>query len=230
MLLILLNQGGWVTCPVFLDNSNNKLTINDELHALSKNEVLLLEYLYKHAGEVIPRDSLLSICWPGRVVSPGSLPVAIKHVRDVLRKASSNEIIITHKNAGYSLQPNCIELIISPHSHENKTNEIETNQENHVERRQSLQSTRVHELTVIHQHARSFMSIAIIVVMFFLLVMMGGGIISFADEKNHNTIITNVPPEPGNSTVVFPSEKNALIFKDNFGSTIVCKQEGCQWK
>lgn len=219
-----------MTCPVFLDKSNNKVTINDELHALSKNEVLLLEHLYNHAGEVIPRDSLLSICWPERVVSPGSLPVAIKRVRDVLRKALSNEIIITHKNAGYSLQPNCIELIISSRLYENQTDKTETNQETHIERRQSLQSTKVHEVPAIPKYASSFMSIAIIVVMVFFVIDDDVGIISFTDEKNHNTVITNIPPEPDNSTVVFPTEKNALIFKDNFGSTIVCKQEGCQWE
>lgn len=211
---------------VFLDRFNNQLIINDELHALSKNEVLLLEYLYNHAGEVIPRDNLLSICWPERVVSPGSLPVAIKHIRDVLRKASSGEIIRTHKNVGYSLQPNCIELIINSGLYEKQINKTETNQETPVARKQPLQSTKAHEGK---NYAGYFMFIAIVVVIA-NFVSDDDGIISFADKETNNTIITNIPPELDNNTVALPPVKNALIFKDNFGSVIVCRQEGCQWK
>ncbi|WWU88399.1 hypothetical protein QJR53_08090 [Yersinia enterocolitica] len=45
-----------MSSSVVLDKLKNVLMINNEAHALSKNEVLLLELLYLRAGAVIPRD------------------------------------------------------------------------------------------------------------------------------------------------------------------------------
>lgn len=53
-----------MSSPIVLDKLKNVLVINNEAHALSKNEVLLLEHLYLRGGEVIPRDELISTCWP----------------------------------------------------------------------------------------------------------------------------------------------------------------------
>lgn len=118
-----------MSSSVVLDKLKNVLMINNEAHALSKNEVLLLELLYLRAGAVIPRDELISSCWPDRVVSAVSLPVAIKHIRDVLRKATSNEVIKTHKSVGYSFQQDSLELAINSAVYEQQINKAEIRQE-----------------------------------------------------------------------------------------------------
>ncbi|WP_438802644.1 winged helix-turn-helix domain-containing protein [Escherichia marmotae] len=72
-------------------------------------------------GTSISRDELTQHCWPGRVVSATSLPVAIKHIRDVLKKIKNEEIIKTHKGEGYSFLPGIIEIKIIDSSPGDKT-------------------------------------------------------------------------------------------------------------
>lgn len=223
-----------MSSPIILDKLKNVLVINNETHALSKNEVLLLEHLYLHGGEVIPRDDLLSTCWPDRVVSPVSLPVAIKHIRDVLRKATQNEVIKTHKSVGYSFQQDSLELAINSAVYEQQINTAEIRQEtpveNSAEQEQPLQATKVHGgKRFSHNYTYYFMAIAIIVIMA-LFISGEEDIISFTDSDTHSTIITNVPPALDNSAAALPKVKNGVIFKDNFGSVIVCNHVECQWQ
>ncbi|CNK07655.1 putative regulatory protein [Yersinia frederiksenii] len=223
-----------MSSPIILDKLKNVLVINNETHALSKNEVLLLEHLYLHGGEVIPRDDLLSTCWPDRVVSPVSLPVAIKHIRDVLRKATQNEVIKTHKSVGYSFQQDSLELAINCAVYEQQINTTEIRQEtpveNSAEQEQPLQSTKVHGgQRFSHNYTYYFMAMAIIVVMV-LFISGEEDVISFTDSDTHSTIITNVPPALDNSAAALPKVKNGVIFKDNFGSVIVCNHVECQWQ
>ncbi len=106
---------------VILDVLRNTMIIDGEPNPLSKNECFLIKYLYEKQGTLISRDELIQHCWPGRVVSAASLPVAIKHVRDILKKIKNEEVIKTHKGEGYSFLPGIVEIkIITPHS-EDKT-------------------------------------------------------------------------------------------------------------
>lgn len=101
---------------VILDVFRNTMLINGESNPLSKNECFLIKYLYERQGTTISRDELAQHCWPGRVVSATSLPVAVKHIRDVLKKIKNEEIIKTHKGEGYSFIPGIIEMqIIDSH-------------------------------------------------------------------------------------------------------------------
>lgn len=93
-----------------VDTLKSLIIIKGEPNLLSKNECLLIKYLYERQGVTISRDELIQQCWPGRVVSPTSLPVAIKHIRDILKKAGHNDAIKTHKGEGYSLLPNILEI------------------------------------------------------------------------------------------------------------------------
>lgn len=106
---------------VVLNKLESVLIIGDSRYALSKNEVLLLECLYLRAGDVISHDELLTTCWPDRVVSPTSLPVAIKHIRDVFRKITRSEVIKTYKNEGYSYQKDSVLIIIDDGSTEKES-------------------------------------------------------------------------------------------------------------
>lgn len=89
-------------CMVLLDKKKNLVIFNKTPFQLSKNEVLLIEYLYKNKGSIISHDELVCHCWPGRMVSASSLPVAIKHIRDMFKKLSSKEVIKTYKGEGYA--------------------------------------------------------------------------------------------------------------------------------
>ncbi|HHL2558938.1 TPA: transcriptional regulator [Yersinia enterocolitica] len=216
--------------PVVLDKLKNVLMINNEAHALSKNEVLLLEYLYLRAGAVIPRDELISHCWPDRVVSAVSLPVAIKHIRDVLRKATSNEVIKTHKSVGYSFQQDSLEVVICSPVYEQPTNNLVLNHvaadKNIDDKRQPQLLTKVHQ-RFCHNYAGYFMAIAIVIAIT-LLISGGDDIVSITDSRTHNTIITNLPPSLAYTSTALPKVKNSLIFKDDFGSVIVCNKLECK--
>ncbi|CFQ82163.1 MULTISPECIES: winged helix-turn-helix domain-containing protein [Yersinia] len=221
-----------MSSPIVLDKLKNVLVINNEAHALSKNEVLLLEHLYLRGGEVIPRDDLISTCWPDRVVSPVSLPVAIKHIRDVLRKATQNEVIKTHKSVGYSFQQDSLELAINSAVYEQQINKAEIRQETPVENsaEQNQQSLLVKAhggKKISHNYTHYFMAIAIIVVMA-LFISGEEDVISFIDSTTHSTIITNVPPALDNNTAKLPAVNHGVIFKDNFGSVIVCDHVECK--
>lgn len=93
-----------VTEPESIEINRTKsiLLTREGEYALSKNEVLLLELFYTNPNEVFSNDEISTACWPGRVVSPSSVPVAIKRVRDLLKKAHLKSKIITHKGEGYS--------------------------------------------------------------------------------------------------------------------------------
>ncbi|MFL4556305.1 transcriptional regulator [Yersinia kristensenii] len=179
-----------MSSPIVLDKLKNVLVINNEAHSLSKNEVLLLEHLYLRGGEVIPRDDLISTCWPDRVVSPVSLPVAIKHIRDVLRKATQNEVIKTHKSVGYSFQQDSLELAINSAVYEQQINKAEIRQEtpveNSAEQNQQLLPVKTYGGKKISQnYTHYFMAIAIIVVMA-LFISGEEDVISFIDSTTHS--------------------------------------------
>ncbi|EFQ2976841.1 hypothetical protein HZ725_004407 [Escherichia coli] len=103
-----------------VDTLKNLIIIKGEPNLLSKNECLMIRYFYERQGITISRDELIQQCWPGRVVSPTSLPVAIKHIRDILKKAGYNEVIKTHKGEGYSLLPGILEIDFIEGGAENK--------------------------------------------------------------------------------------------------------------
>lgn len=85
-----------------INKTNGILLTKEGEYALSKNEVLLLELFYTNPNEIFSNDEISVACWPGRVVSQSSVPVAIKRVRDLLKKTNLKSKIITHKGEGYS--------------------------------------------------------------------------------------------------------------------------------
>ncbi|EMX2852630.1 winged helix-turn-helix domain-containing protein [Yersinia enterocolitica] len=225
--------------PIVLDKLKNVLVINNEAHALSKNEVLLLEHLYLHAGEVIPRDDLITTCWPDRVVSQVSLPVAIKHIRDVLRKITQDEVIKTHKSVGYSFQKDSLAMAIGDSLYEQQLNKTEISQktieEKSAEQNQQSLPVKAHGGKKIshnytgYNYTGYFIASAIVLIMA-LFISGEEDVISFTDSTTHSTIITNVPPALDNSAAALPAVNYGVIFKDNFGSVIVCDQVECQRK
>lgn len=71
-------------------------------------EAYLLEYLLKHAGEMLSRQELIDYAWRDRVVSQGSLNQAISNLRALLGDDQKREIILTVPRHGYQLNGDVI--------------------------------------------------------------------------------------------------------------------------
>lgn len=78
------------------------LYINEEEQALSASEVTLLYLLYSNPNVIFGNGDIIKKCWSDRIVSAGSVPVSIKHIRDTLKKITEKQVIVTHKGKGYS--------------------------------------------------------------------------------------------------------------------------------
>lgn len=74
---------------------------NSVVAQLSVSEVLVLQYLMNHAGKLVTKEILLDIGWPGKVVLPNSLTVAIKNIRKALADISTSYYIETRHRKGY---------------------------------------------------------------------------------------------------------------------------------
>lgn len=85
-----------------VNKDTNIVYIDGEYYVLSKNEIMLLEFLYSNPGVIFSANEISKKCWPGRIVSCASVPVAIKHIRDVFNINNNREsIILTKKGEGY---------------------------------------------------------------------------------------------------------------------------------
>ncbi|EFN9614277.1 hypothetical protein D3G46_23870 [Escherichia coli] len=202
---------------VVLDMLRNIIFIDDESNPLSKNECFIIKHLYERQGTTISRDELTQHCWPGKVVSATSLPVAIKHIRDVLKKIKNEEIIKTHKGEGYSFLPGVIEMkIIDSHPEEKLANTKNTVKTRH----QKLQIQKV--LT----------AITIGISMFFW------GAISFVTYAKYSNNIKHRYTKSG-SLIISTSETTSeltddlhegeSIFIDDMESTLICDKLTCKF-
>jgi len=71
---------------------------------LSNSEVLILQKLAANPGKTIPREILISECWPGRIVTSSSLNVAIKNLRQAFEQLGIENVIVTDPGKGYLLR------------------------------------------------------------------------------------------------------------------------------
>ncbi len=202
---------------VILDVLRNAMFIDGESNPLSKNECFLIKYLYERQGTSISRDELTQHCWPGRVVSATSLPVAIKHIRDVLKKIKNEEIIKTHKGEGYSFLPGIIEIKIIDSSPGDKTmNTKHTVKKGH------------HKLQI-----RNFLTAITIGTSVFFW-----GAISFVIYTRYTNNIKHWHTNSG-SLIISTSEtmselidavhEGDSIFIDDMESTLICDKQTCNF-
>lgn len=68
---------------------------------LNYSERLIMQHFVSNAGCIIKKDLLLSVGWPGRVVVPNSLNIAIRSIRDALALAGINGEPETIPKQGY---------------------------------------------------------------------------------------------------------------------------------
>lgn len=76
---------------------------NDVIGHLGSSEILLLSRMLEEPFRVFTKDELLDIGWPGRVVAPNSLTVAIKNIRKIFGYRPSELSIKTKHGYGYAL-------------------------------------------------------------------------------------------------------------------------------
>lgn len=202
---------------VVLDMLRAIIFIDGESNPLSKNECFIIKYLYERQGTTISRDELTLHCWPGKIVSATSLPVAIKHIRDVLKKIKNEEIIKTHKGEGYSFLPGVIEIkIIDSHPEEKLANTKNTVKTRH-------QKPQAQEILT---------AITIGISVFFWMT------ISFVIYEKYSNNIKHWHTKSGSliiSTLETTSEltddlhEGVSIFIDDMESTLICDKLTCKF-
>lgn len=85
-----------------LDERGMELRVNGELSALEPKPLEVLQYLLRHAGEVVTKDELAEACWPRRVLSDSVLTKTISRLREVLGD-EPQAVIKTVHGYGYRL-------------------------------------------------------------------------------------------------------------------------------
>jgi TolB-like protein/DNA-binding winged helix-turn-helix (wHTH) protein/tetratricopeptide (TPR) repeat protein len=85
-----------------LDEREMRLTVRGAAVSLDRSGYDLLLCLLQHAGEVVPKDELLRVGWPGRVVTENSLTKAIGRLRQALDDADGECLRVVH-GYGYRL-------------------------------------------------------------------------------------------------------------------------------
>lgn len=193
-----------------INKANGTLLSKEGAYSLSRNEVLLLELFYNHPNVIFSNDEISLACWPGRVISPSSVPVAIKRVRDLLKKMSLNSKIITHKGEGYSFSLEDTVTI--------KFTETEPyiNDETLHQQKNNKQS-----IAFAFAFAFAFLSV--------ILSNLEWNEVSVKYNKEKDIkIITNIVDE---TEIDFDKYKQSnSVFIDRTHHTIICNKQGCQEK
>lgn len=85
--------------PVVLARGAREVRVDGEEVELTQREFDLLEYLLRHAGQVVTRDQLLETVWGFR--SPGETRTVEVHVAQLRKKLGHAELIRTVRGLGY---------------------------------------------------------------------------------------------------------------------------------
>ena len=98
-------QTRYVVGDLVLDRLSNKVTRGGESILLQPREFRLLEYLMKHAGQVVPRTMLLENVWdyhfdPQTIV----IDVHISRLRSKIDKGFDRPLLHTIRGAGYMIR------------------------------------------------------------------------------------------------------------------------------
>ncbi|MGY3863529.1 winged helix-turn-helix domain-containing protein [Aeromonas lacus] len=77
---------------------------------LNQNELAIIKCLIEREGEVVSKDALLVVGWPGRIVVPNSVNMAIRNIRTILTKVTNEPLVVTLPREGYRLLPGVISM------------------------------------------------------------------------------------------------------------------------
>ena len=103
---VLRRAGGGVSAddvttlgPVTLARGSREVRVDGSEVELTQREFDLLEYLLRHAGQVVSRDELLEAVWG--FVSPGQTRTVEVHVAQLRKKLGDHDVIKTVRGLGY---------------------------------------------------------------------------------------------------------------------------------
>jgi len=103
---VLRRAGGGVTAddvttlgPITLARGSREVRVDGSEVELTQREFDLLEYLLRHAGQVVSRDELLEAVWG--FVSPGQTRTVEVHVAQLRKKLGDHDVIKTVRGLGY---------------------------------------------------------------------------------------------------------------------------------
>ncbi len=85
--------------PLVVARGAREVRVNDVEVQLTQREFDLLEYLVRHAGQVVTRDQLLESVWG--FVSPGETRTVEVHVASLRKKLGQADLIRTVRGLGY---------------------------------------------------------------------------------------------------------------------------------
>jgi DNA-binding response OmpR family regulator len=85
--------------PVTLARGAREVRVDGEEVELTQREFDLLEYLLRHAGQVVSRDQLLESVWG--FISPGETRTVEVHVAQLRKKLGQADLIRTVRGLGY---------------------------------------------------------------------------------------------------------------------------------
>ncbi|MGB9183827.1 MAG: winged helix-turn-helix domain-containing protein, partial [Solirubrobacteraceae bacterium] len=85
--------------PLVVARGAREVRVNDVEVQLTQREFDLLEYLVRHAGQVVTRDQLLESVWG--FVSPGETRTVEVHVASLRKKLGQPDLIRTVRGLGY---------------------------------------------------------------------------------------------------------------------------------
>jgi DNA-binding response OmpR family regulator len=87
-----------------LDTATHQVTRNQELIALTKKEFMLLEFLMRHAGQVLARDTIIQAVWGYDATTEyNTLEAFIKLLRKKIDDGHSKKLIQTVRGFGYRM-------------------------------------------------------------------------------------------------------------------------------
>lgn len=85
-----------------LDAAQRRLTINNKIVKLTKNEYLLLHFFLTHQNRTYTREQLLNFVWgPQTYIDERTVDVQIRRLRLALAKYSCKNYIVTVRGVGY---------------------------------------------------------------------------------------------------------------------------------
>ena len=89
---------------VILHLENSSIEYNNQNVELTKNELKILYYLFKHAGTICPRNDIIDFLWENQLyVDDYTLSVNINRIREKLLKIGLEGFIKTKHRQGYTL-------------------------------------------------------------------------------------------------------------------------------
>ena len=92
----------WKVAELHLESS--MITYGERQAELTKNEVKILYYLFRHAGTICPRNDIVDFLWDNQLyVDDNALSVNITRIREKLSAIGLKDFIRTKHRQGYTI-------------------------------------------------------------------------------------------------------------------------------